>query len=167
MFLLLALIIAIPLAEIYLFIQVGSAIGGWSTLLLILLTAFVGLVLIRIQGFTALIEFQRKKEMGTVPVDELFDGICLLIAGVFLVLPGFLTDSIGFLLLIPAFRRFIQTFIVDTFLGAYTFGFVDTDTVKWSKEKVSKKVFKEKVAPSAEDVIDAEFEVIKKPTKES
>lgn len=166
MFLLLAILVCIPLFEIYLFIEVGRMIGGWETILLILLTAFVGMVMIRTQGMRTFWEFQQKRASGNVPVNEMFDGLCLLFSGVFLLLPGFFTDTLGFLLLIPAFRRFLQESVIDGFLGAYTFGVVDTETVKWGKEKVDQKMSRrEGNATKQPDVIDADFEVIEKQDK--
>lgn len=102
---LLLLLIAVPLAEIAVFIEVGDAIGLWPTLGSILLTALVGMVLIRAQGLATLRQAQAELDAERVPVDAVFTGVCLLVAGVLLLTPGFLTDTVGFLLLIPPLRR--------------------------------------------------------------
>ncbi|MEP4378078.1 MAG: FxsA family protein [Alphaproteobacteria bacterium] len=102
--LILALFIGIPLIEIYLFIQVGGAIGVWSTIGLVVLTAFIGTALLRQQGMATLARAQAELDQQQLPVRELFDGVCLLIGGLLLLTPGFLTDALGFALLIPPLR---------------------------------------------------------------
>ena len=102
--LILALFIGIPLIEIYLFIQVGGAIGVWSTIGLVILTAFIGTALLRQQGLATLARAQSELDRQQLPVRELFDGVCLLVGGLLLLTPGFLTDALGFALLIPPLR---------------------------------------------------------------
>ncbi|WP_370981318.1 FxsA family protein [Agaribacterium sp. ZY112] len=102
---LLLLFIIVPLVELLVLIRVGSAIGGLSTVALVVLTAVIGLALIRIQGVQTLMSAQQKMALGETPARELLDGIGLAIAGVFLLLPGFVTDTIGFALLIPGLRQ--------------------------------------------------------------
>ncbi len=99
------LFLAIPVAEIAIFIQVDSLIGLWPTLGGIVLTAVIGAALVRAQGLAALGRAQAQIEKNAVPVNEVFTAACLLIAGAMLLTPGFLTDTIGFLLLIPALRN--------------------------------------------------------------
>lgn len=105
--LILALFIGIPLIEIYLFIQVGGAIGVWSTIGLVVLTAFIGTALLRQQGLATLVRAQAQLDQQQLPVRELFDGVCLLVSGLLLLTPGFLTDALGFALLIPPLRAFL------------------------------------------------------------
>ncbi len=102
--LILALFIGIPLIEIYLFIQVGGAIGVWSTIGLVVLTAFIGTALLRQQGLATLARAQSELDQQHLPVRELFDGVCLLVGGLLLLTPGFLTDALGFSLLLPPLR---------------------------------------------------------------
>ncbi len=102
---LLLLFLLVPVIEIYLLIEVGSAIGAIYTILLVVLTAVVGAALLRWQGFTT---FQRVREAmarGEVPAIEMMEGVVLLLCGALLLTPGFFTDAIGFLALIPAVRR--------------------------------------------------------------
>jgi len=103
--------IFVPIGEIALFMQVGDIIGFWPTLGLIILTAFIGTALLRWQGLSTLEKARQNLNDNILPVDELFTGICLLIAGVLLLLPGFLTDGIGLLLFVPGFRRFLKTLL--------------------------------------------------------
>ena len=104
---LLLMFIGVPLLEIVLFIEVGDLIGLWPTIFIVLVTAVCGTILIRIQGLTILRRFQRSLAQRELPVQEVFNGLCLLLASILLLTPGFFTDSIGFLLLIPAGRRLI------------------------------------------------------------
>lgn len=105
--LILALFIGIPLIEIYLLIQVGGAIGVWSTIGLVVLTAFIGTALLRQQGMATLARAQSELDQQQLPVRELFDGVCLLVGGLLLLTPGFLTDALGFALLIPPLRAIV------------------------------------------------------------
>lgn len=105
--LLFLLFIIAPLTELYLLIKVGSGIGGFTTIVLCLLTAAIGGLLIRWQGIATLIDAQKCMARGEIPADHGFHGILLAIAGLLLFLPGFITDTAGFLLLIPALRQLI------------------------------------------------------------
>lgn len=106
--LLLAAFILVPLIEIGLFIEVGGWIGLWPTLGLIILTAVVGTMLLRQQGLATLRRAQTQMDAGQVPAKELFDGACLLIGGLLLLTPGFFTDAVGFLLLMPPIRDLLR-----------------------------------------------------------
>lgn len=103
--LLILLFVGLPLIELYVLIQVGSEIGALPTILLSILTAVVGVWIVRYQGFGVLMRVRDLLDRGEVPAIELLDGALILVAGLCLILPGFLTDSLGFLLLIPPLRR--------------------------------------------------------------
>jgi UPF0716 protein FxsA len=109
-YILLALIF-IPLVEIAVFIEVGDAIGLWSTLVVVVLTAMAGTALLRQQGLRTLRRAQESVARHEPPVREVFDGLCLLIAGVLLLTPGFVTDALGSLLFIPVFRTVLGRFL--------------------------------------------------------
>ncbi len=98
------LFIAVPLLELYVLIEVGSGIGGIATIALCLFTAALGGLLIRIQGIKTLLSAQQQMTQGALPAEDALHGIFLAIAGLLLFLPGFITDALGFLLLIPAVR---------------------------------------------------------------
>ncbi|OUS14487.1 hypothetical protein A9Q97_03750 [Rhodospirillales bacterium 47_12_T64] len=102
------LFIGIPLLEIVVLIEVGDQIGLWSTLGLIILTAVIGTWMLRYQGLATIANAQKQLNQGAVPAKEIFDGICLLAAGALLLTPGFVTDSIGFSLLIPPVRELLR-----------------------------------------------------------
>lgn len=99
-----ALFIAVPLIEIALFIQVGGWIGLWPTLAVVVLTAIAGTYLVRRQGLTALNDLRRALEELDNPALPLAHGAMILFAGALLLTPGFFTDTVGILLLIPAVR---------------------------------------------------------------
>lgn len=100
------------LMEIFVFIEVGTAIGAWSTIALILLTAVVGLSLVRIQGFQTLMEAQRKMNVGETPAREMLAGMMLALSGLLLVLPGFVSDIGGVLLLLPPVRHALVEYFI-------------------------------------------------------
>ena len=104
---LLVLIIAIPLIEIYLLIQIGSLIGVLPTILLVVLTAVLGAALLRQQGLATLRRLRASLDRGELPAIEILEGVSLLVGGALLLTPGFFTDMIGFLLLLSASRRAI------------------------------------------------------------
>ncbi len=103
--LLLLLFIAIPIIEIYLLIEVGDAIGALPTVGLVLLTAAIGVFLLRMQGLATAMRVRETVERGGLPALEMLEGVVLLICGALLLTPGFFTDAIGFLALIPPLRR--------------------------------------------------------------
>lgn len=106
-FLFLLIFVAAPLVELYLLIEVGSEIGALPTILLSIFTAMLGGVLVRMQGLSVLFRAQAQMANKEVPAIEMFEGVALLLVGVALLLPGFITDAIGFLLLIPPLRRWL------------------------------------------------------------
>lgn len=110
--LVLALLIGVPLIEIALFIEVGGRIGLWPTIATVILTAVIGTALLRRQGMATLQRAQAEMAAQRMPVRELFDGACLLVAGVLLLTPGFLTDAVGFALLIPPLRAVAGAWVV-------------------------------------------------------
>ena len=97
--------IAVPIIEIYVLIQVGSVIGALPTVALVVFTAVLGAWLIRAQGFATVNRMRTSLDRGELPAVEMLEAVCLLVAGALLLTPGFVTDSIGFVLLIPALRR--------------------------------------------------------------
>ena len=97
----------VPIIEIYLLIQVGQVIGAGWTILLVVLTAVIGVWLLRLQGLSTLMRAQRKLQDNELPASEMLEGVALVIAGAFLLTPGFATDTLGFLLLFPPTRMWL------------------------------------------------------------
>ena len=101
------LIIIVPIIEIYLFIKIGSQIGALNTVLLILLTAFVGLIYVRYEGFNTLRSGMSQLIKNEMPVYEIISGAALAFAALLLILPGFATDLMGLILIFPPTRKLI------------------------------------------------------------
>ena len=101
------LILGIPLIEIYLFIKVGSQIGALNTILLILLTAIVGIWYVRYEGFNTLKSGMSQLVKNELPLYEIISGAAIAFAALLLILPGFATDIIGVLLVFPLTRKII------------------------------------------------------------
>ncbi|WP_085298784.1 FxsA family protein [Cognaticolwellia mytili] len=105
--LLFVLFIIIPIIEITVLMQVGAVFGLWPTIAIVIFTAWLGAKYVRQQGLSTLNSVQTKMAQGQMPSDEIVTGLMLLVAGVFLVTPGFVTDFFGLSLLIPAVRNTI------------------------------------------------------------
>lgn len=101
----------VPLAELWILIEIGKVIGTVPTIILVLGTALLGALLVRSQGFYILREIRRELAQGFLPGEKLFDGLCVLIGGLLLVVPGLITDLGGFLLLIPYTRDLFKTLL--------------------------------------------------------
>lgn len=102
---LLILFIAIPLVETWLLIKVGGIIGALWTIIAVITTAVIGSQLVQRQGMQTLAEVQASQARGEMPAVPMLEGAALLLAGAFLVTPGFITDALGFLLLVPPLRQ--------------------------------------------------------------
>jgi len=102
---LLLLFLAIPLIEIYFLIQVGEVIGALPTVFMVVFTAVIGAMLLRVQGLSTLRRVQAAQARGELPALEMLEGLMLLIGGALLLTPGFFTDTIGFIFLISPLRR--------------------------------------------------------------
>ncbi len=112
------LFVLVPLAELYVLIEVGSSIGGLTTIGLCLLTAAIGGILIRIQGIQTLLKARQSMRQYEL-AEQGLHGVMLVLAGVLLFTPGFITDVLGFLLLVPALRRY---FIYHVYLPKASHG---------------------------------------------
>ena len=108
---LLILIIGIPLLEIFLFIKVGSYIGAFNTIALIIITAFIGIIYARYEGFNTLRSGISQLMRNEIPIYEIISGATLAFAALLLILPGFATDFLGFLFIFPPTRKvFVKKF---------------------------------------------------------
>lgn len=104
--------VVVTLAEIYVLVSVGQAIGGLSTVLLVIITAFIGSSLLRQQGWSTMAKAQQSMADGRTPAMEMLEGVVILVSGILLLTPGFLTDGLGLLGLMPWSRHyFINHFL--------------------------------------------------------
>ncbi|MCB1902976.1 MAG: FxsA family protein [Gammaproteobacteria bacterium] len=112
LFLLLLLFVGIPLTELYFLIQVGAEIGAIPTITLTVFTAVLGGMMVRVQGFSTLLRVRDALSREEMPALEILEGAVLLVTGVMLLLPGFITDAIGFILLVPPIRRALLVYFL-------------------------------------------------------
>lgn len=112
---LILLLTIVPALELALLIKVGSHIGAVNTIILILLTGAAGAYLARLQGFLVLTRIQQSLRQGELPTDEMINGILILVGGILLLTPGFITDAFGFLCLIPFTRDLIKIWVKRQF----------------------------------------------------
>ena len=125
-----AIFLIVPILEIYLLIQVGSVIGALPTIGLVVLTAVIGAALLRMQGLITYTRFNQALSEGRVPAAEIMEGIALLIGGALLLTPGFFTDAVGFLCLLPLSRRAMVEYIAKRFspISAVNIGGIHTNS---------------------------------------
>lgn len=109
------LFIIVPVIEITLLINVGQAIGAWYTVGLVLLSAFIGVNMLRYQGLSTLARAQQRMNEGQIPGNEMVEGIVLAVGGALLLTPGFVTDVVGFLCLIPFTRKRFARLVMSRF----------------------------------------------------
>ena len=148
--LILLIMIVVPIIEITVFIQAGEQIGVWPTIGLVILTAIVGSALLRHQGLSALFNMRKNMNAGILPLNELFDGICLLLAGALLITPGFVTDGFGLLLFLPIFRDIIKSFAKKHLRNS---GVINMNTSPGFKQQTERN--------QSPNIIDGEFYEIK------
>ncbi|NRB68235.1 MAG: membrane protein FxsA [Vibrio sp.] len=110
---LLLMFIFVPIIEISLFISVGGYIGLWPTIALVLITAFVGASLVRSQGLQTLMSVQNQLQQGELPAQQIVEGVMLAVSGVLLLTPGFMTDALGMLVLLPAPRAAMAKYLMS------------------------------------------------------
>jgi len=153
---LLAAFIGVPLLEIAVFIRVGGIIGLWPTLATVILTAMAGTWCLRAQGLATLARARAQLDRGALPARELFDGACLLIAGVLLLTPGFVTDGAGFLLFLPPVREFLRGLLARHLQGrTETAIFVDGRRIDPRRGP--------RAAPGSGPVIEGEYDEVPEP----
>ena len=137
----LILFITIPLVEIAILINIGKIIGAGYTIALVIGTAFLGVSLLRIQGISTLAKVQANISKGQLPATELIEGLILLISGALLLTPGFFTDMLGFLMLVPILRqRLAETFFVNFMKNHINIRQTQTRTGNETRSKVELRV---------------------------
>jgi len=131
-------VLIIPFAEIYLLLEVGSVIGAFPTIFLVVFTAALGAWLLRQQGFSTFRRFQESLSQGIIPAYEMIEGPIILLGGALLLTPGFITDVIGFACLIPSLRKKIAQYVIENHLIQASGAFQE----KTVKENVLEGVFR-------------------------
>lgn len=127
--------IAVPIIEIALFIQVGGFLGFWPTIGLVLVTAFVGASLVRSQGIMTLMSVQQRLNQGEIPAQQILEGVLLAVAGVLLLTPGFMTDLMGMLVLLPTTRAMLAQYLMKKVVvkGNFQSGFAQQNYQFYSR----------------------------------
>ena len=105
----------IPIVEMWILIEVGGWIGALPTIALVVLTATIGLSLLKQQGLSTLMRARRKMDEGAIPASELVSGVMIAVGGALLLTPGFVTDALGFALLIPQTRQWLLFKLIDRY----------------------------------------------------
>jgi UPF0716 protein FxsA len=113
----LILLLIWPFAELSLLIHAGSRIGVFNTIMLCVLSAAIGSLLVQGQGFRTILSARQSATDGKLPVQEIFDGFCIFIAGILLIIPGFISDGIGLCLLMPPVRHALRLALSRYFKG--------------------------------------------------
>lgn len=109
------LFVLVPVAEIYVLVTVGSSIGAFPTVALVILTALAGAHLARMQGLSTMMRIRENLDQGFMPAEELLDGVLIFLAGMVLLTPGFLTDIAGLLILLPVTRNLFKQWLRKKF----------------------------------------------------
>lgn len=112
--------VLVPVIEIAGFMQIGSLIGFWPTIGIIILTAIAGSMLLRHQGMMVLLKAQEQMRSGEMPLNSMVDGVFLAFAGALLLTPGFFTDTFGLLLFLPPFRRLLAKLLFKKVIASGT-----------------------------------------------
>ncbi len=116
-----ALFILVPIVEITVLLQVSDLIGGWNAIGLIVAISFFGAWLMRHEGFIVMRKIREQTEQGNVPSNELIDGFLVLVGGLMMLTPGFVTDGLGLLLVFPLSRIAIRTLVRRRFVHRFDF----------------------------------------------
>tara|TARA_Y100000817_G_C16829172_1_gene532669 strand:+ start:195 stop:614 length:420 start_codon:yes stop_codon:yes gene_type:complete len=132
---LLVFIICIPLIEIYLFIKIGSQIGALNTILLILMTAFIGIIYARYEGFNTLRSGISQLIKNEMPIYEIVSGAAIAFAALLLILPGFASDFIGLILIFPPTRKLL----LNSFSKKYSKGLKKKNFIEGEFEDIDDK----------------------------
>lgn len=141
------LFLCLPILELALLLRVGASIGAWPTLGIVILTAFTGSWLVKKQGIALIGRIQEQTRRGELPAAALVDGLFLLVAGLFLMTPGFITDALGLLLLSPAFRRWVVRYAQENMksriVTQVSFTHVGADGSVWQQVTRSERPYSE------------------------
>lgn len=145
------LFIAMPILEIFVLIKVGSSLGVWTTIGIVILTAVIGSYMLRAQSLATIRSVQEKLNSGQVPAIQMFEGVALLVGGIFLLTPGFLTDAFGFFCLFAPTRRWLLKKVLARASVSVFQGSANSDRV-YSNEKSANPTER-----TGSNVIDGEY----------
>jgi len=153
----------VPIVEMLVLLKVGSFIGAFYTITLVLMTAIIGVSLLKRQGLSAFLRANQKMQAGQMPVTEMGEGLMLAVAGALLLTPGFVTDGVGFLLLTPGVRNYLAKKWLGAMMrksqvsGASGVFYSQATSSETSKTFNERKAFMES---KEGDVVDGDFQEI-------
>ena len=163
--------IGIPVIEMIVLIEVGSVIGSVSTVALVFLTAIAGVLLLKRQGLQTLITVNRKLASGELPATEILSAVFLAMAGVLLLTPGFVTDTLGFLMLVSPFRHWLADYLIrkgvtktmagfeqGVFVQRFEHFYEDADPTRHSADASVERLSEHESAQSEGETLDGDFE---------
>ena len=162
--------IVVPIIEMWLLIEVGSVIGAFNTIALVFVTAILGAALLRQQGLDTLLRVNQRIEDGGLPAAEIIEGLLLAVGGALLLTPGFVTDFIGFVCLLPWSRRWLSRQVIKRgvvnmmsrggsteFNNQYRSGYQDKRAQRTFFEQRSSMADQPKKEPHTPTTIEGEF----------
>jgi len=131
------LFVVVPILELMVIIQVGQSVGAWNTVILLVVDSLVGAWLVKHQGIGLLKKSQDRLRNGELPSDEIFSGVTVLFAGALMLTPGFLTDLLGLLLLVPPIRALVLMIVRRKFRSRIGTSFTTSNLPEWDMDKPS------------------------------
>ncbi|MBM46343.1 MAG: hypothetical protein CL458_08850 [Acidimicrobiaceae bacterium] len=131
------LFVVVPILELMVIIQVGQSVGAWNTVILLVVDSLVGAWLVKHQGIGLLKKSQDRLRKGELPSDEIFSGVTVLFAGALMLTPGFLTDLVGLLLLVPPIRALVLMIVRRKFRSRIGTSFTTSNLPEWDMDKPS------------------------------
>lgn len=131
------LFVVVPILELMVIIQVGQSVGAWNTVILLVVDSLVGAWLVKHQGIGLLKKSQDRLRNGELPSDEIFSGVTVLFAGALMLTPGFLTDLVGLLLLVPPIRAVVLMIVRRKFRSRIGTSFTTSNLPEWDMDKPS------------------------------
>lgn len=156
-----SLFIIIPAVEIYLLIEIGSFIGGFNTIAIVVITGFVGAALAKAQGLAVLSKVQGQLSRGVLPTDQIIHGLLVFGGGLLLLTPGFLTDILGLAMVAPGTRHIIVLWVKNIFQKGLETGnikFYSFHSDRFSSENFDIKSSQENQTFAKDNVIEVDFE---------
>jgi len=131
------LFVVVPILELLVIIQVGQSVGAWNTVILLVVDSLVGAWLVKHQGIGLLKKSQDRLRKGELPSDEIFSGVTVLFAGALMLTPGFLTDLVGLLLLVPPIRAVVLMIVRRKFRSRIGTNFTTSNLPELDMDKPS------------------------------
>ncbi|MFT7184933.1 MAG: UPF0716 protein FxsA [Pseudohongiellaceae bacterium] len=155
--------LVVPIVEMLVLLKVGAYIGAFYTVALVLMTAVIGVTLLKRQGLSAFVRANQKMQAGQMPVAEMGEGLMLAVAGALLLTPGFVTDGIGFMLLTPSVRRYLAAKWMDSMMRKSQVNAASGTFYSQTEHSATSNTFNEpkgSITSEDADIVDGDFREI-------